>query len=196
MEKLILTDVDGVLVAWDTHFHTYMRSRGHEKAHNRHSYWQETYYPHMSEDKAREMVYHFNTSSWMIDVPAYKDARTGVARFVDNGYKFIAVTAMGLDPYALEVRKINLERLFGRNVFADVIATDMYDPDSKRESLSDFKDTGLPWIEDKPSNAELGAELGLNSFLLEHGYNKDYKPVGNVKCVSSWADICDVILTD
>ena len=194
MNNLIFTDIDGVVLSWDTHFHEYMQSHGHKKAHDEPSYWQETYYPGLSETEARKMVYHFNTSAWMLGCPPYKDARSGIARLVENGYRFIGVTAMGTDQFSLEARKINLNRLFGHDAFQDVIATDMYDPNSKRSFLSKYKDNGYFWIEDKPSNAELGSELGFDTLLMEHGYNENYVPKNKMRGVKSWADICDIIL--
>lgn len=194
MEKLILTDVDGVLLSWEDHFHAYMKSHGHQRAYDgSSSYWKESEY-NLSQDEARKMVYHFNTSAWMLDLPTFKDSRSGVARLVDEGYRFHAITAMGVDPYAREARKINLERVFGYNVFSELTVTDMYDPDSKREVLDQYRDSGLFWIEDKPENAELGAELGLRSILLDHPHNSDYQPQNKIPRVSSWSDICDLIL--
>jgi len=196
LEKLIVTDVDGVLVNWEGHFHDYMKSHGHERAYDGSgSYWKEAEYSHLSQDEARKMVYHFNTSAWMIDVPPLRDARSGVARLVDAGYRFIAVTAMGLDPYAKQIREINLERLFGYDTFEDVIVTDMYDPDSKVEPLRQLNGKGrLLWVEDKPSNAEIGLNLGYETFLMDHLYNQEYDEGGDIQRVNSWADICRVVL--
>lgn len=192
-EKLILSDVDGCLLDWEPHFHNYMRSQGHERAYGIDSYWQELLYPKLSQDEARKLVYNFNTSAWMIRVPALRDARSGVARLVEHGYQFHVVSAMGIDPYARMARMINLEQLFGFDAISELTVTDMHDPDSKRETLSQYRDTGLPWIEDKPSNAALGAELGLRTFLMDHSYNQEFN-ADNVERVSSWADICGLIL--
>lgn len=192
--KLIITDVDGVLLDWETHFHAYMQSHGHQRAYDGSgSYWKEDEYSHLSRDEARKMVYHFNTSSWMIDVPAFKDARIGVARLVDAGYRFVAITAMGTDPYAKMVREVNLERTFGYGTFEDVIVTDMYDPNSKVNALKKFSGQNLPWIEDKVSNAELGVDMGYNTFLMTHKYNEDFDEGDEITRVDSWADICEII---
>lgn len=195
MDKLIVTDVDGVLFDWGTQFHNWMRSHGHEKAHEGPSYWQETYYPHLSQDEARRMVYHFNTSAWMLDLPTLPGVREGMARLVDNDYRFVAVTAMGLDPYAREARRINLERSFGYGVFDDVIVTDMYDPNSKRTTLETYRHEGRVWVEDKPENAVLGVEMGYDAYLINHAYNEyfDAQDYGITR-VDSWLDICDHLL--
>ncbi len=196
-DRLILTDCDGVLLDWETHFHDYMKSQGHERAYGverASSYWKEREYPGLSQEEARKAVYHYNTSAWMLGLPPYKDARSGVATLVEAGYRFVAITAMGLDPYAKQAREINLERVFGYDVFEDVITTDMYDPDSKRKWLEHLGEPELPWIEDKPSNAELGAELGLRSFLMLHPHNEDYQPINKIESVNSWVELCDILL--
>jgi len=194
LEQLILTDVDGVLLWWEEHYHNWMQSQGHRRALGVQSYWQDDHYPHLSQDEARQLVYYFNTSAWMLDVPVFRDARSGVAKLVEAGYRFHGVTAMGLDSYAREARKINLERVFGHDVFVDLTVTDIYDPDSKRKTLEQYRNSGLFWIEDKPENAELGAELGLRSILIDHPYNAEYEPRNEITRVSSWADICELIL--
>jgi len=194
MDKLILTDVDGVLLDWENHFHAWMHSQGHQRAHNVSSYWQEAHYPGLAADEAKKAVYHFNTSAWMIGVPSFKDARSGVARLVDEGYRFRAITAMGTDPYSLQVRKINLEHIFGYGTFEKVIATDMYDPNSKYANLYEYYGQSIPWIEDKPENAQLGHDLGLDSYLLRHPHNEGYKIDPGITCVDNWSQICDFIL--
>jgi len=195
MDRVIITDIDGVALDWEGHFHSYMSSQGHQRAHETPSYWQETYYPHLSELEARKMIYHYNTSAWIMDMPTHKDSRSGIARLVDAGYKFLAVTAMGLDPYTLEARIYNLEKRFGRDVFVDVITTDMYDEDSKREPLTNNFQEGRYWIEDKPSNAVMGAEIGYNTILMNHPYNAEFDETAHgIKRVSCWAQICDLIL--
>ena len=195
MDNIILTDMDGVTLDWETPFHKYMQSRGHIKAHERPSYWQETYYPDLSEERAREMVYHFNTSAWMMDLPAFRDARGGVARLVDEGYMFTGLTAMGTDPYSLLARNYNVDAVFGKQAFNDVIATDMYDPDSKRAELTRLFKPGRFWIEDKPANAVLGREIGYETLLITHPHNEEFDCEANdIKRVNSWSDICEVIL--
>lgn len=186
--------MDGVILDWETHFHDYMKSRGHKRVyHQDSSYWQERNYPEMSEVEARKTVYNFNTSAWMMGVPAFRDARSGIARLVENGYRFVAITAMGEDPFSLVARRYNLDNLFGKDTFIDITATDMYDPDSKRKALKHWQAPSRVWVEDKPSNAELGTELGYHSFLIDHPHNEDFTS-DDIERVNNWSDICNSIL--
>lgn len=195
MEKLILTDVDGVLLNWTTQFHEYMSNKGHQKRSGALTYRQEANFPQLNGSEVREIINYFNTSAWLMGLPPYRDARSGVARLLEHGYKFHAITAMGNDDnWALRARKINLAQLFGHDVFVEITATDMYDPNAKRAALSEYKNSGLYWIEDSPPNAELGAELGLKPLLMLNDHNTDYEPKGNIERVSSWVQICDIIL--
>ena len=196
MADLIVTDVDGVLLDWENHFHNYMLSQGHRRAYDAEpSYWQEQHYPDLSKIEARKMVYHYNTSAWMLGIPSFRDARSGVARLYEEGYKFVAITAMGTDPFSRDARMINLEREFGYGVFEDVICTDMYDPDSKRDALAKYGGYGRYWIEDKPANAVLGTEYGYKSVLMSHLHNEEFdESEHGIKRVSGWSDICDLIL--
>lgn len=194
VDNLILSDVDGVCLSWEEHFHKWMQSRGHKRARGEDSYMQEHQYPHLSVDKAREMVYYFNTSVWLLNLPAFRDARSGIAKLAEHGYKFHFITAMGTDEYALEARRINLQNVFGADVIHDLTATSMYEPDSKLKPLSQYKDSGLYWIEDHPDNCELGIRLGLNGILMDHTHNRNY--TGSALRVDDWSQICNHILSN
>lgn len=196
MEKLILTDADSVLLNWEDHFHAWMHSQGHERVQNMNSYWQESHYPGLSQDEARKQVFYFNTSAWLLTMPPYLDAVSGVQRLVDNGFKFHVITAMGLDEAARQARIINLNNLFGKDTFVEVTVTDMYDHTSKEPTLSKYKDSGLYWIEDRADNANLGAKLGLKSLLMNHMHNENEELHPAVKRVDDWAAICSTILND
>ncbi len=193
-DKLILTDVDGVVLNWERHFHDYMREHGHWRDPSvPEGYWKELNYPRISGEETRQMVVHYNTSAWMMEVPAFRDAISGIARFKEAGWKFHAITAMGTDPYSKLARQYNLDWEFGEGLF-QLTCTDMYDPDSKRSVLEQYEGTGMPWFEDKPSNANLGAELGLDVYLMNHPHNAEATLHNSVKRVNSWAEVCDSLI--
>jgi hypothetical protein len=188
-DKLILTDVDGVLLWWEDAFHGWMQSRGHSKLPSD-TYSLHEHYHGLSKEQAKRDVIEFNGSSWMLGVPAFRDARTGVARLVEAGYKFHAITAMGTDLYAAELRQMNLDRVFGHGVFVDLTVVGLNS--DKRAALEPYRGSGLPWVEDSPSHAADGVEMGLDVYLMTHLYNRD--DVAGTKRVNCWADICNFIL--
>lgn len=189
--KLILTDCDGVLLDWPAQFHTWMQYRGYNRqdfAEN--MYYQENQYG-LSVKEAKRQVEEFNSSAWMMGMPAHLDARSGVARLVEAGFKFHAITAIDDDPYARQLRMINLENLFGKDVFVELTCVG-FDAD-KTQALLPYRDSGLVWLEDKWQNAVLGADLGLSSYAFTHAYNENEQDP-RVKKVNSWHTLCGELL--
>jgi len=91
----------------------------------------------------------------------------------EHGYVFHAITSLSLDPHAAKLREMNLAKLFGETAFEKVVCLDT--GADKDEELVKYKDTGFVWIEDKIENAHVGDKFGLDSIVMEHGYNmNDY----------------------
>jgi hypothetical protein len=109
---------------------------------------------------------------------------------VDAGYRFGAITSLSLDPYAAKLREQNLKEVFG-DVFDFVTCLDT--GADKDEALLPYKDSGLWWIEDKPANAKLGADMGLNSVLIRHEHNAYFEYDGVTK-VDNWTQIANKII--
>lgn len=187
MTKLILTDVDGVLLDWEGAFHNWMESQGFERN------GIATYDMHVAygQKKAhvKALIREFNNSAWICCLEPLRDAVEGVQMLVDAGYRFGAITSLSLDPYAAKLREQNLKEVFG-DVFDFVVCLDT--GADKNEALAPYKDSGLYWIEDKPENAALGADLGLKSLLVRHDHNADFTYDG-VKVVDNWAQIVEII---
>lgn len=87
-------------------------------------------------------------------------------------------------------RTLNLTTLFG-DVFDEFVYLDT--GADKDDALEKYKDSGLYWIEDKPKNAKLGADLGLKALMITHNFNKSLELDGVTK-VSNWSNICDLVL--
>ena len=81
--------------------------------------------------------------------------------------------------------------MFGKDVFERVVCLDC--GADKDDGLLPYKESGCIWVEDKPSNAELGLELGLRSILIEHDFNKDYEN-NNLVIVKNWKEIYESIV--
>jgi uncharacterized HAD superfamily protein len=61
----------------------------------------------------------------------------------------------------------------------------------KGVELVKYKDSGLFWLEDKPSNAVLGYQYGLKPLLMSTFHNRTYD--GSVKRVNTWEEIYRII---
>jgi hypothetical protein len=125
-------------------------------------------------------------------LPALRDAMYYVKRLhEEHGYVFRCITSMSLDPNAYKLRKMNLEKLFGKTAFEELVCLDT--GAEKDAALEPYRDSGLYWIEDKLENAVLGLDLGLKSILMEHGFNMhDDIPEGMTKVVN-WKEIYEHI---
>ena len=190
-DKVILTDIDGVVLNWEEAFHVWMEHQGHTSDEDyRHSYYIHDRFG-ISHEVGMHCVKTFNQSAAIGFLPPLRDSQYYVNLLVDQGYRFLAVTSMSTDPYAKMLRERNLKKLFGKRAFIDVICLETSAP--KYDILSELskKYTGNIWIEDKIENAQDGLELGYDSILMEHGFNMAYE--GTAKVVKNWKAIYDYV---
>jgi hypothetical protein len=190
-KNLILSDADGVLLDWEWAFTVWMQEKGytiadgHKKTYNLHHWFTDLELP-----EARKLIIQFNESAAIGFLPAFRDSMFYVKRlYEEHGYKFRVITSLSLDANAGRLRDMNLRKLFGDAIDSVVCLDTGADKD---EALAPYKGTGLYWIEDKPSNADLGLELGLKSLLVEHGHNMHHDNA-NLPVVKSWKEIYDII---
>jgi len=188
MEKLILTDCDGVILDWESQFHKWMNDRGYNIVKSGIYEMHDCY--DIAQDRAEKCVQEFNTSAYLIDLPAFRDALSGVAILKERGYKFLGITSVGSNYHTEMLRKINLENLFGKNTFVDIHCVET--SEHKRKHLESYKDSGLYWIEDLPKNAVMGADFGLKSILINHPHNQYFED-DRITRVQNWNHICEII---
>lgn len=186
-EKVILTDCDGVVLDWKYAFMCWMDSHGHKMG-EEHVYDVSVSYG-IAKPEAKRLVKMFNESAAIGFLPPLRDAIHYVRMLHErHGYVFHAITSLSKDDHACELRTQNLKRLFGtafeKFVYLDTGA-------DKDEALSEYKDSGCYWIEDKQENADVGSNLGLNSLLVRHHHNVGYK--GPAKIVGNWKEIYETI---
>ena len=191
--KYILTDIDGVVLDWEEGFNVWMDFNGHTPVENyRLQYGVDERFG-ISKDVGSQLVRHFNASAAVGFLPPLRDAQYFIKKLHEqHKYKFIAVTSLSLDPYAQKLRKRNLAKLFGENTFEDVICLDTgADKDEVLINLTDKYD-GCYWVEDKVMNAQLGADIGYDAILMEHGHS--LKAKGAFKVVKNWEGIYNEIV--
>ena len=187
-KNLILTDCDGVLLNWENSFIAWMTEQGFSADPTNSSY---DMHKRFGERKAKikQLVREFNNSAWIGFLKPHKDAVFGVTELASKGWRFGAITSLSEDEYAKKLREYNLEQLFG-DVFDFVTCVDT--GADKDEALLPYKDSGLYWIEDKPENAKLGVDFGLNTIMLRHQHNANFSYDG-VHVVDNWAQIVNYI---
>lgn len=186
-DKIILTDIDGVVLDWETQFHQWMNMRGHNIVKNGVYYMDEAY--DLSTIRAEQYLADFNTSAYIIGLSTFRDAVSGIASLKDAGYRFIAITSIGDDYYTSKLRTINLEDHFGKDAFIEIHCIG----ENKEPLLKKYKDISNFWIEDSPKNAELGVELGYTTFLFNHLHNQYYINDKVIR-IDKWKEISETIL--
>jgi hypothetical protein len=102
-----------------------------------------------------------------------------------HGYRFHCITSLSSDKYAQRLRYQNLDLLFGRELWDEVICLPC--GADKDDALIPYANSECFWIEDKVQNAELGVQLGLNSILVAHTHNAHYK--GEIPRFHRWKEI-------
>tara|TARA_R110000868_G_scaffold140545_2_gene356287 strand:- start:3041 stop:3619 length:579 start_codon:yes stop_codon:yes gene_type:complete len=191
MDKLILTDVDGVLLNWEYAFNIWMQRHGYKLGKNANSYDMGERYD-LTDVKKRELVKYFNESAAIGYLPPLRDSIHYVRKLhEEQGFVFHILTALSTDHQAQDLRRKNLQKLFGETVFEKFIYCDT--GADKDEILAPYTGSGLLWIEDKLENAELGQKLGLEAILIEHGHNMDNQENG-IPLMKDWKAVYEYVV--
>ena len=187
---IILTDCDGVLLDWAQSYHWWMHRKGYRQV-NPNEYAMDKCYG-IPRDESRELCKTFCESAAVGFLPPLRDAVKYVRKLhEEHGVVFHCITSMSDYPWAIKLREQNLDRIFGEGVFERVVCLGC--GDDKDEALERYRDSDFMWIEDKTENANLGAEMGLNSFLIEHPYNINNKTHEEVNRVRNWKEIYEYV---
>ena len=188
-DKLILVDCDGVLLDWEYAFDNWMARHGYTIVSD--GFYKMDVKYGLEKKEANRLIRMFNESAWIRKLPPLRDAIKYVKMLhQEHGYIFHAITSLSNDDYAQHLRTKNLIEMFGPTVFERYVYLDT--GADKDDALLPYKDSGCYWVEDKPENAEVGLDLGLESILMKHDHNKDY--TGSAIQVANWKSIYEIIV--
>jgi len=166
--RVILTDVDGVLLDWTRHFHSWMTSHNYQIV-DSNSYCMGQAYG-LPRSAMNSLIRTFNESARIGSLPPLRDAMKYIKKLHEEyGFVFHVISSVSLDSYVQRLRTENLQKLYGNTAFEKFIYLDTGAP--KTEILNQYKDTGYVWVEDKPENALEGVALGLDSIVMAHDFN-------------------------
>ena len=187
--KVIIADCDGVLLDWMYSFTRWMDKKGYNiKVKNEYRINKQFGISYM---EGRRLIREFNESADIAFLTPHLDAIKYVKKLHEEyGYVFHVVSSMGNSPAAIDLRKENLRNLFGKTVFEEITILDT--GADKDEALEPYRDSGCFWVEDKPENAEVGVELGLDGILMEHDYNVNYLHA-DIKVAKNWKEVYNII---
>ena len=190
--KIILTDCDGVCLDWEYGFHTWMSTHGHELKNNNLYSVAKQY--EMTDENAKRQVEIFNSSASMGFLPPLRDSQYYIKLLAEKlGYRFIAVTSLSNDESAQKLRTCNLKKLFGNDTFVEYHYLGCGDDKDEILLQLAYKFEGSIWVEDKYINAEVGADAGFDSLLMEHGHNLNYDADDRVRIVRNWEEIYNYV---
>ena len=196
-DRIILTDVDGVLLEWENHFTKWMISRGHKLKENYKSEYDMgkrfIFYSNVFNEDPNYIklaIREFNKSAWMATQPPMPESQTWVKLLHAEGWTFIPISSQTSDIPAQEIRKRRLEELFGEYAFYNfhILETGQ----EKDDVLAEFHGTNLWWIEDKWTNALAGLKYGLKPLFIDHPYNREYSHP-DITRVNNWRDIHKIV---
>ena len=195
--RIILTDVDGVLLEWENHFTKWMITRGHKLKEDYKSEYDMgkrfIFYSNVFNEDPNYIklaIREFNKSAWMATQPPMPESQTWVKLLHAEGWTFIPISSQTSDIPAQEIRKRRLEELFGEYAFYNfhILETGQ----EKDDVLAEFHGTNLWWIEDKWTNALAGLKYGLKPLFIDHPYNREYSHP-DITRVNNWRDIHKIV---
>ena len=199
--RIILTDVDGVLLEWEHHFTQWLQLRSYfDKNGNRnypyklldsnHNDYDMSKRFGISKETISQEIREFNRSAWMGTQRPMLESQTWVKLLHAEGWTFVPITSQTSDIPGQALRKKRLGELFGEHVFSNyhILGTGA----DKDGALAEFHDTGLYWVEDKPKNALAGLNYGLKPILIDHPYNKEFNHPDIIR-VNNWKQIHEIL---
>lgn len=192
MNKIILTDADGVLLDWEYAFDIYLQTHGFNKVQGGELKYDIGLRYGIDREQGKKLIKIFNESASIGFLPPLRDAMYYIKRLhEEHGYVFHCITSLSKDKNAQELRKMNLKKLFGKTAFDKFIFLDT--GADKDAVLSKYQDRGYYWIEDKIDNAVAGNRVGLKSILMEHGHNMDFEHP-EIPRVKNWKEIYEIVV--
>lgn len=185
MDKIILTDVDGVILDWETAFEQYVEARGFVFNEKKRVVYGMDEQLGITQQEASNLIGDFNHSKEFGRIAPFRDSVEYIKRFKDEGWKFVAITTAGEHPDTWPLRRKNLDTVFGTGAIDELYVLPLHG--DKGVELVKYANSRLFWIEDKPSNAVLGYQYGLRPLLMSTAHNHGYH--GGVWRVNTWNDI-------
>ena len=192
--SLVILDADDVLLDFMPGFDRYVRSLGFNP--DPAGPGQFDLSPWLGVDRLtaaktiHDFIHYDDTGFDRLD--AIPGAQQALERLQEVGHRVVVVSSFSDDPRILARRRDNIERLFGHEVFDDIIGLPLGSP--KSSVLSRLPHA--PFVDDLPRNVIAAREIGHHGILMRAHHNGDAFAPGVhgdlLKC-DSWQDVMRII---
>lgn len=174
--KLIVVDVDGVLLDYEAAFSEY---------HNVDidKFWANGY---VSDPNLQTMFHEFRDSIEFAQIPRVAGAFFAMRLLRDMNYRIIALTACGAEDHVVERRIFNLEREFGPDTFDDIIVRNL--KASKQADLDALHQPGALFVDDQMRYIKEGVQAGYHTTYMNTPYNANVDSVPHEQ-VWGWGEV-------
>lgn len=188
MSKVILTDIDETVLQYAAPFRAWCLGLGLATKGDLKECYSVEEFLGCSKDEANALMVRFAGEGNLDHQPPEPDAAVVLPRLYEAGYRFVGITACGVDLGVQRDRKTTLERVFG----FPWEALHMVDLGASKDLVLNAFEPAI-WVEDNTYHATRGAALGHRSYLLDRPYNRLSSPTG-VTRVGSWEDIAAALI--
>lgn len=135
-----------------------------------------------------DMILDFNASDKFGKLPPVKGAPEALKALYDKGFDISIITSCANSETTKKLREENLLNVFG-DIFTNIDMIPLRG--SKKDALTQYKNSGIIWVEDKIENYYQGLEVGLNSVLLKTQFNRHQE---DVNMVDNWDELYNLII--
>lgn len=184
MSKLILCDVDGVLLNYNKSFADWMDAKGYgvidPEAYNFTAKFG------ITDDEVYDHCDEFSNSESIGALEPISGASYYINKlFLQHGYRFHFITSISAEPNIVAARVRNIETHILKGAIKDVTCLGFLE--NKKAFLQEHYDNSRHWwIEDSVTNYVDGIDVGLRGLLVDHPYNRDYNTDNRVY---NWEEI-------
>lgn len=195
-EKIILTDVDGVLLDWEPIIYEFLE---HDKGivakeeRKKGNYFLKDILEIPAED-ARKLIVEFTHSDFFKKMPAKQCALDAVKQLKNDGWKFIAITACDQDHHDQDIKKALQNRADNLSLHFDDAFSELHFSKiagCKSPFLQQYHPTW--WIEDSVNNANTGHEIGHRSIIMHSQHYDEGVNIHKLPVARTWYDIKKLI---
>lgn len=187
--RLIVTDVDDVLLKWGDHFTRHHRAE--VDPHRRRlpeGHILETFradiFLEVSEQEGFEAIKDFNRGPHFSALHAGYGALPWVPRLAAEGWRFVAISCCGAEEAVAERRRVNLEAVFGP-IFERLICLPL--SATKAPLLRAYP--GAVFVDDSSRHCADASDLGLTAFLMRRSTGPEPVVPAGVRLVTDWAEV-------